>query len=255
MAGGGRRAGPGGRALRDSRYRIERILVQFQQLRRCLQRLDETGCAWCDHSHASWNAATTPSPRYPPAADSAAPTPCGATSPARGESHPTSTAGPSASPNPTPALQDGPGIRQDTMAAPSIAHSPDVLNYRRQGVPVAPAQRRPPGTPAMEAWCRPCSGQCCLPAPTQRNPRHSQHVAEGKCGQSLGQGRAIATADARPCTWPRTPMLHLPLARAAYSIGAGRRFARGFDRDPRARSPIWAIWHGHYPSWSRRRVR
>jgi hypothetical protein len=24
------------------------------------------------------------------------------------------------------------------------------------------------------------------------------------------------------------------LARAAYSIGAGRRFARGFDRDPRA---------------------
>src|SRR5712692_9777881 len=45
---------------------------------------------------------------------------------------------------------------------------------------------------------------------------------------------AIATADARPCTWPRTPMLHLPLARAAYSIGAGRRFARGFDRDSRA---------------------
>ena len=33
---------------------------------------------------------------------------------------------------------------------------------------------------------------------------------------------------------PRTPMLHLPLARAAYSIGAGRRFARGFDRDSRA---------------------
>ena len=31
-------------------------------------------------------------------------------------------------------------------------------------------------------------------------------------------------------------------------VGAGRRFARGFDRDPRARSPIWAIWHGHYPS-------
>ena len=29
-------------------------------------------------------------------------------------------------------------------------------------------------------------------------------------------------------------MLHLPLARAAYSIGAGRRFARGFDRDSRA---------------------
>src|SRR3989442_9869908 len=45
---------------------------------------------------------------------------------------------------------------------------------------------------------------------------------------------AIATADARPCTWPRTLMLHLPLARAAYSIGAGRCFARGFDRDSRA---------------------
>jgi hypothetical protein len=45
---------------------------------------------------------------------------------------------------------------------------------------------------------------------------------------------AIAIADARPCTWPRTPMLHLPLARAAYSIGAGRRFARGFDRGSRA---------------------
>jgi hypothetical protein len=39
---------------------------------------------------------------------------------------------------------------------------------------------------------------------------------------------------AGPCTWPRTPMLHLPLARAAYSIGAGRRLARGFDRDSRA---------------------
>jgi hypothetical protein len=55
---------------------------------------------------------------------------------------------------------------------------------------------------------------------------------------------AIATADARPCTWPRTPILHLPLARAAYSIGAGRRL-HGVSIGIR----------GHYPSWSRRRVR
>jgi hypothetical protein len=41
------------------------------------------------------------------------------------------------------------------MAVPSIAHSADVLNCRRQSVPAAPAQRQPPGTPAIEAWCPP----------------------------------------------------------------------------------------------------
>src|SRR5271165_2701635 len=41
------------------------------------------------------------------------------------------------------------------MAVPSIAHSADVLNCRRQRVPVTPAWRRPPGTPAIEAWSRP----------------------------------------------------------------------------------------------------
>jgi hypothetical protein len=72
----------------------------------------------------------------------------------RGESHQTNTAGPSASPNPTPAVQDGPGIRKDTMAVPSIAHSADVLNSRRQRVPVTPAWRRLPDTLAIEAWSR-----------------------------------------------------------------------------------------------------
>jgi hypothetical protein len=33
-----------------------------------------------------------------------------------------------------------------------------------------------------------------------------------------------------------------------------RHFMR-YEYGPRARSPLWAIWHGHYPSWSRRRVR
>src|SRR6266542_6148236 len=44
---------------------------------------------------------------------------------------------------------------------------------------------------------------------------------------------AIATADARACTWPRTPMLHLPVARAAYSIGGRPPLCTGFDRDSR----------------------
>src|SRR5258706_7673777 len=68
---------------------------------------------------------------------------------------------------------------------------------------------------------------CCLSRTSTALP----HFASGR---GVPPWWAIATADARRCTWPRTPMLHLPVARAAYSIGAGRRFARGFDRDSRA---------------------
>src|SRR5712691_2789599 len=71
------------------------------------------------------------------------------------------------------------------------------------------------------------SSICCLPGTSTAFP----HFASRRGVPPLW---AIATADARPCTWPRTLMLHLPLACAAYSIGAGRCFARGFDRDSRA---------------------
>src|SRR5260370_6972689 len=71
------------------------------------------------------------------------------------------------------------------------------------------------------------SSICCLPGTSTALP----HFASRRGVPALW---AVAAADARLCAWPRTPMLHLPLARAGYSTGAGRRFCTGFDRDSRA---------------------
>src|SRR5258707_7294592 len=71
------------------------------------------------------------------------------------------------------------------------------------------------------------SSICCLPGTSTALP----HVASRRGVPALW---AVAAADARLCAWPRTPMLHLPLARAGYSTGAGRRFCTRFDRDSRA---------------------
>ena len=53
--------------------------------------------------------------------------------------------------------------------------------------------------------------------------------------------RAFAAVDARPCTWPRTAMFHLPLACAAYCIGPAA-----------ALHGVSIGIRGRFPSWSRR---
>jgi hypothetical protein len=62
-------------------------------------------------------------------ADSAAPTPCGVTSSRPRDSHPASTAAPTASPNPAPALQGRrPSTRTRQPHRPSLTPGPQSLN-------------------------------------------------------------------------------------------------------------------------------
>jgi hypothetical protein len=78
------------------------------------------------------------------------------------------------------------------MAMPSSTDSADVLNCRRQVDPSNAVWRRPArqGGPLAGGLCRSSSDQCCLPAPTQRNPRRRQHVAEASAVNRLTMGKA-----------------------------------------------------------------
>jgi hypothetical protein len=99
--------------------------------------------------------------------------------------------------------------------------SPARMGIRRERVPTAwrPAGARTRadahGSP-YGSTVRPCS---------------TFFEVNGMPGRKRAEG-LVATA--RRCTWPRTPVLHLPVARSAYSIRAGRRFCTGSRRDSRA---------------------
>jgi hypothetical protein len=142
---------------------------------------------------------------------------------------------------------------------PDPERGPPALVKGQPGAQAPDCPRPPPGAHGERRRCAPevvrsakTRSLGTAPRPAHRCPpgrrlfgaRAEHDVGDRASRRGVPPLWAIATADARPYTWPRTPMLHLPLARAAYSIGAGRRFARGSIGIG-----------GRYPSWSRRRVR